>query len=55
LLGSGRNSRQIAEEMHISFRTVQSFCARIKLKLKLHDGNELLREAVRWYDGQHPQ
>jgi DNA-binding NarL/FixJ family response regulator len=55
LLGAGRSSRQIAEEMRISFRTAQSFCARIKKKLKLHDGTELLREAVRWHDRQHLQ
>jgi DNA-binding NarL/FixJ family response regulator len=53
LLGAGRSSRQIAEEMRISFRTAQSFCARIKKKLKLNDATELLREAVRWHDRQH--
>jgi DNA-binding CsgD family transcriptional regulator len=39
--------------MHISFRTVQSFCARIKEKLKLSNASQLLREAVRWDDSQH--
>jgi DNA-binding NarL/FixJ family response regulator len=55
LLGAGLTSRQIAEEMRISFRTAQSFCARIKVKLKLRDGTDLLREAVRWHDRQHLQ
>jgi DNA-binding NarL/FixJ family response regulator len=53
LLGRGRSTKQIAEDMHISFRTVQSFCARIKEKLKLSNAAELLREAVRWDDSQH--
>jgi DNA-binding NarL/FixJ family response regulator len=52
LLGHGRGTRQIAEEMHVSFRTVQAFCARIKEKLKLASATELLREAVRWHDKQ---
>jgi DNA-binding NarL/FixJ family response regulator len=53
LLGCGRSSRQIAQEMQISFRTVQSFCARVKLKLGLNDATALLLEAVRWQDRQH--
>jgi DNA-binding NarL/FixJ family response regulator len=52
-LGRGCSTRQIAQEMHISFRTVQSFCARIKEKLKLSNASQLLREAVRWDDSQH--
>jgi DNA-binding NarL/FixJ family response regulator len=53
LLGRGCSTRQIAEEMRVSFRTVQSFCARIKDKLKLSNATELLLEAVRWHDSQH--
>jgi len=52
-LGRGRTTRQIAEEMHVSFRTVQSFCARIKEKLKLSNATELMSEAVRWDESQH--
>jgi DNA-binding NarL/FixJ family response regulator len=50
LLGRGLSTRQIAEELHVGFKTVQSFCARIKEKLKLSSANELLRESVRWHD-----
>jgi DNA-binding NarL/FixJ family response regulator len=53
LLGSGRSTRQIAEELHVSFKTVQSFCARIKEKLGCGNATDLLREAVRWHDRQH--
>jgi DNA-binding NarL/FixJ family response regulator len=53
LLGRGLSTRQIAEEMRIGFKTIQSFNARIKEKLKLTTANELLREAVRWQDGQN--
>jgi DNA-binding NarL/FixJ family response regulator len=52
LLGRGYSTRQIADELHVSFKTVQSFCARIKEKLHFVNGAELLREAVRWHDRQ---
>jgi DNA-binding NarL/FixJ family response regulator len=55
LLGRGQSTRQIAEQMHISFKTVQAFCARIKDKLQLDNVNELLREAVRWQENQQAQ
>jgi DNA-binding NarL/FixJ family response regulator len=55
LLGRGQSTRQIAEQMHISFKTVQAFCARIKDKLRLDNVNELLREAVRWQEGRQGQ
>jgi DNA-binding NarL/FixJ family response regulator len=52
LLGQGLETRQIAESMHISMKTVQAFCARIKEKLKLGSATELLREAIRWQESQ---
>jgi DNA-binding NarL/FixJ family response regulator len=52
LLGRGYTTRRIAEEMHVSVKTIQAFCARIKEKLKLFSATELLREAVRWHESQ---
>jgi len=52
LLGLGHNTRQIAEHLHVGFKTVQAYCARIKEKLQLANANELLREAVRWHESQ---
>jgi DNA-binding NarL/FixJ family response regulator len=52
LLGRGCTTRQIADELHVSFKTVQSFCARIKEKLNLANAAELMREAVRWQERQ---
>ena len=49
MIGRGMETRQIAEAMHVSFKTVQSFCARIKEKLMLANATELLREAVLWH------
>jgi DNA-binding NarL/FixJ family response regulator len=47
-LGEGRGTRQIAEALGVSIKTVQAYSARIKEKLKLASATELIREAVRW-------
>jgi DNA-binding NarL/FixJ family response regulator len=51
-LGEGIGTRQIAEEFHVSVKTIQAYCARIKEKLNLGSATELLREAVRWRDSR---
>jgi DNA-binding NarL/FixJ family response regulator len=50
LLGKGYETRQVAELMKVSMKTVQAHCAHIKEKLKLTNAAELLREAVRWQE-----
>jgi DNA-binding NarL/FixJ family response regulator len=52
LLGRCYSTRRIAQEMQIGLKTVQTFCSRIKEKLNLSNGTELLREALRWHDGR---
>lgn len=53
LLGQGRDTKQIAEELGVNFKTVHAYCGRIKEKLKLTRASELLREAVRWEEERH--
>lgn len=50
LLGRGYSTRQISEHLHVGFKTVQSYSARIKEKLNLANINELMREAIRWHE-----
>ena len=50
LLGKGYETRQVAEMMKVSMKTVQAHCAHIKEKLRLTNAAELLREAVRWHE-----
>jgi DNA-binding NarL/FixJ family response regulator len=52
LLGRGYSTRRMAEELHVSVKTIQAFCARIKEKLGLPSATELLRAATRWHDSQ---
>lgn len=55
LLGRGNNTRQISDQMNLSPKTVQVYCARIKEKLNLANINELIAQAVRWHESQHTQ
>ncbi|WP_050024534.1 response regulator transcription factor [Verrucomicrobium sp. BvORR034] len=52
LIGQGRATRHIAEQLHVSVRTVDAHRANIKEKLQLADGATLVRYAVRWMDTQ---
>lgn len=47
-LGGGENTREIAEALHLDMRTVETYRARIKTKLDLKNGQELLRFAIQW-------
>jgi DNA-binding NarL/FixJ family response regulator len=47
-IGRGVGTRRIAEELGLSIKTVESFRARIKEKLKLDDGTQLLTHAIQW-------
>lgn len=55
MLGRGLGTRQIAESLHISIKTVQAYCARVKEKMNLNSATELLREAIRWNETRHPR
>ena len=48
LTGRGRNTREIADELHVCAKTVETYRARIKEKLQLKDGPDLLRFAIHW-------
>ena len=52
LLGEGKGTRQIAEQIHLSNKTVEAHRANIKRKLNLKTGPELVRYAVRFVETQ---
>jgi len=51
LTGNGLNSREIAENLQLSIKTVETYRARIKDKLSLNSATELVLHASRWVDG----
>ena len=50
LIGTGKATKIIAEQMGISTRTVEAHRSHIKDKLGLTDGAELVRYAVQWVE-----
>ena len=53
LIGQGKGTRQIAEKLHLSVKTVEVHRVNIKTKLKLQSATELIRFAVRWVETQN--
>jgi DNA-binding NarL/FixJ family response regulator len=48
LIGNGLMNAQIADQLHISPRTVETYRERLKLKLDVQTSAELNRRAVQW-------
>jgi DNA-binding NarL/FixJ family response regulator len=46
LIGAGHSTRQIADELHVSVKTVESYQAHIKEKLSLRNARELVQHAI---------
>jgi DNA-binding NarL/FixJ family response regulator len=52
LTGHGLSTREIAGQLHIDMKTVDTYRARIKEKLNLKTSSELLQLAIRWSKNQ---
>jgi DNA-binding NarL/FixJ family response regulator len=48
LIGEGLTTREIADELHLSVKTVETYQAHIKDKLSLRSGRELIQHAIQW-------
>jgi len=48
LIGQGFKTRQIADKLHLSVKTIESYRSHIKEKLKLDTGTELMKYAIQW-------
>jgi DNA-binding NarL/FixJ family response regulator len=53
LIGRGKTTREIARDLSLSIKTVESHRQRIKKKLSLDTSPRLVQFAVNWYAGQH--
>ena len=52
LIGAGLASRQIAVELHLSVKTIETYRENLKLKLHLRNARELLCAAKQWVDAE---
>lgn len=48
-IGQGLTTREIAERLHLSVKTIESHRENVKTKLDLRNNNELIRRAVEWW------
>ena len=48
LIGEGRGTRQISDELHLSIKTVETYQAHIKEKRGLKNARELVQYAIQW-------
>ena len=51
LIGHGKSTAEIAAELAVSVKTIETYRANIKSKLKLKDARDLLRLATSWAEG----
>ena len=49
LIGRGKSTREIAQELNISVHTIDSHREHIRAKLDLRNGTELIQRAVQWH------
>ena len=52
MVGRGLSTRQVAEALHLSIKTVESHRLRIKRKLELATSSQLVQYAVNWVSGK---
>lgn len=52
MIGEGFNTREMAEKLHLSVKTIETYRAHIKDKLALQDASELLRSAIQWVNSE---
>ena len=55
LIGQGYSTREVAELLHLSIKTIESYRANIKDKLQLKNAAELMQHAVQWVQAGQPQ
>lgn len=48
LIGEGYGTRQIAEKLGLSVKTIDSYREHLKVKLQLSSGADLVRHAIQW-------
>jgi DNA-binding NarL/FixJ family response regulator len=53
-IGQGKTTRQVADYLRLSIKTVEVHRANIKRKLELKSGADLVRYAIRWIDARNP-
>ncbi len=52
LVGRGNSTREIADQLHLSVKTIETYRAHIKDKLQLRSATELMQRAIHWVENE---
>jgi DNA-binding NarL/FixJ family response regulator len=52
LIGRGKNSNEIAEQLHLAVKTIETYRSRIKEKMDFKNSTELVFHAVKWVENE---
>jgi DNA-binding NarL/FixJ family response regulator len=55
LIGQGRSTRQIAETLHLSIKTIETHREHLKQKLMVGSATELAHRATQWVETGRPR
>ena len=55
MIGKGMTTRETAHSLNLSVKTVESHRQRIKRKLNLSTGTQLVQYAVNWFSSRVPE
>lgn len=53
LIGQGKSSNEIADQLHLAAKTVETYRWRIKEKLNYKNSTEMIFHAVKWVENEH--
>lgn len=52
LIGKGKSSNEIAEQLHLAAKTVETYRSRIKDKMEFKNSTEMMFHAVKWVENE---
>jgi len=53
LMGKGKSSSEIADQLHLASKTVETYRSRIKEKMDFKNSTEMIFHAVKWVESEH--
>ena len=54
-IGEGRSTQEIADDLNLSVKTIETYRAHLKTKLDLKDARELVQYSIRWVLSRGPK
>jgi DNA-binding NarL/FixJ family response regulator len=52
LIGKGKSSNEIADQLHLATKTVETYRSRIKEKMNFKNSTQMMFHAVKWVENE---